>query len=99
MSPYDYTKVRNHFKDILPHGLDKEVLQYFLNTNSRLSFNVLPPRYLFDSKIINSTDAALIASCIDKKQGIPYNFKDLPFKFNLVYCASHEGLGIEEFHN
>src|SRR5581483_4389086 len=81
MSPYDYTKVRTHFKDILPYGLDEEILQYFLNMNSRPSFKVLRPRNLLDSKIINAADAALIASCIDKKPGTPYHFKDLPFKF------------------
>ncbi|CAG8539345.1 45067_t:CDS:2 [Gigaspora margarita] len=48
------------------------------------------PAYPFDSKIINAKDAALIASWIDKKQGIPYRFKDIPFKFELIYRASLE---------
>ncbi|RIA86822.1 hypothetical protein C1645_828698 [Glomus cerebriforme] len=99
MSPHDYTKVRTHFKDILPDGLDEQVLQYFSNSSSELSFDVLPPRYLIDSKIINSIVAELIASWIDKKQGTPYLFKDLPFKFNLIYRASREGFEIDKFHN
>src|SRR5581483_39058 len=73
MSPYDYTKVRTYFKEILQYGLDEEILQYFLNMNSRPSFKVLRPRNLLDSKIINAADAALIASCNDKKPGTPYH--------------------------
>ncbi|PKY56113.1 hypothetical protein RhiirA4_476164 [Rhizophagus irregularis] len=54
-------------------------------------FQILPPRYIFDSKItINATDVALIASWIDKKKGTPYHFKDLPLKFNLIYRASRD---------
>ncbi|RIA94183.1 hypothetical protein C1645_873637 [Glomus cerebriforme] len=96
MSPHDYTKVRTKFKDILPDGLDD---QYFSNSSSKPSFDVLPPRYLIDSKIINSIDTELIASWIDKKQGTPYHFKDLPFKFNLIYRSSREGFEIDKFHN
>ena len=40
MSPDDYyKKIRAHFKDILPDGLDKEILQYFSNSSSKISFN------------------------------------------------------------
>ncbi|RHZ85964.1 hypothetical protein Glove_58g80 [Diversispora epigaea] len=98
MSPSDYTEVRAHFKDILPNGLDDEITQYFLNPNSRPSVNILPLRgYPFESKIINTKDAGLIASWIDKRR-TPY-FKDLPFKFKLIYRASREGFGINNFHN
>jgi hypothetical protein len=100
MSPNDYVKVRTHFKDILPDGLDEEVIQYFSNPNSilPLPLDVLPPRVQFDSNIIKATDAALIASWIDKKRGTPYNFKDLPIKFNLIYRASRNGFEIDKFH-
>ncbi|GBC22754.2 BTB/POZ domain-containing protein [Rhizophagus irregularis DAOM 181602=DAOM 197198] len=98
MSPDEYTKIRTDFKNILPDDLDDEVTQYFSNSASRLSFNALPPRYIFDSKIINATDVALIASWIDKKNGTPHHFNDLPFKFNLIYRASRDGFGTDKFH-
>ncbi|PKC08946.1 hypothetical protein RhiirA5_416302 [Rhizophagus irregularis] len=99
MSPNEYTKATFHFKDILPDGLDEEVLQYFSDPNSKPSFNILPLRgYPFDSKIINSKDAALIASWINKKR-TPYHYKSLPFKFKLIYRASRDGFGINKFHN
>ncbi|CAB5364503.1 unnamed protein product [Rhizophagus irregularis] len=59
-------------------------------------FQILPPRFIFDSKIINATDVALIASWIDKKKGTPYYFKDLPLKFNLIYRASRDCFRIVE---
>ena len=100
MLPIDYAKVRTQFKNILPDGLDEEVLQYFSDPNPETSFNVLKPLrgYPFDSKIINANDAALIASWVDKKQGTPYHFKELPFKFKLIYHASREGFDIMNFH-
>ncbi|KAF0543318.1 serine-enriched protein [Gigaspora margarita] len=42
--------------------------------------------------------AALIATWIDKKQGIPYHFKDIPFRFELIYQASRENFSIDKFH-
>jgi hypothetical protein len=98
MSPDDYMKIRSSFKDILPDDLDEEVLQYFSSSTSKLFVNVSPPRYIFDSKIINAADIALIASWINKKQGTSYHFKDLPYKFNLIYRASRDGFGIDKFH-
>ncbi|RHZ85953.1 hypothetical protein Glove_58g68 [Diversispora epigaea] len=97
MSPGDYAEVKAHFKDFLPN--DDEITQYFLNPNSGPSVNILPSRgYPFESKIINAKDAGLIASWIDKRR-TPYNFKDLPFKFELIYRASREGFEINNFHN
>jgi hypothetical protein len=100
MSPNEYTKATYCFKDILPDGLDEKVLRYFSDpTNTNLSFDVLPLRgYPFDSKIINAKDAALIASWINKKQK-PYLYNNLPFKFKLIYRASRDGFGINNFHN
>ncbi|PKC01056.1 hypothetical protein RhiirA5_504827 [Rhizophagus irregularis] len=98
MSFNDYTKVRTQFKGILPDGLDGEVLQYLSNPNFKTTFNVLPSRSLFDSKIINSRDAALIASWIDKKRVASYNFENMPFKLKLIYRASQEDFKIKKFH-
>lgn len=100
MSPDDYTKATRRFKSILPDGLDEEVLQYFSDPiNSKVSFDVLPLRgYPFDSNIINAKDAALIASWVNKKRK-PYDFKNLPFKLKLIYRASRDGFGINNFHN
>jgi hypothetical protein len=46
----------------------------------------------FDSRIINDTSAALLASWIDNRQGSPYNFDDIPFELRLIYRASRDGL-------
>ncbi|CAG8544931.1 13577_t:CDS:2 [Acaulospora morrowiae] len=98
MSPSDYVKVRAHFKDILPDGLDDEVIQYFLDPNFRPSTKILPSRkYPFESNIINAKDAGLIASWIVKRK-TPYPFRNIPLKFKLIYRASSEGFGIESFH-
>ncbi|CAG8568962.1 3036_t:CDS:2 [Acaulospora morrowiae] len=98
MSPGDHTKVRTHFKDILPDGLDNEITQYFSDPNFKPSINILPLRKcLFQSNIINAKDAGLIASWIDKRK-TPYHHINLPFKFKLIYRASRDGFEIERFH-
>ncbi|EXX74974.1 hypothetical protein RirG_046090 [Rhizophagus irregularis DAOM 197198w] len=114
MSSNDYKKVRTDFKNILPQGLDDEIILYFLNLNPpnppnppnpEPSNNVLPLRilaYPLESKIINAKDAAFIASWIDKKQGEPYHFNDLPYEFKLIYRASRasrEGSDVKNFHD
>ncbi|CAG8598494.1 26501_t:CDS:2 [Gigaspora margarita] len=54
--------------------------------------------YPFDSKIIDTKGAALIATWIDNKQGMPYRFKEIPFKFECIYRASEENFNINKFH-
>ncbi|CAG8740268.1 6570_t:CDS:1, partial [Racocetra fulgida] len=55
--------------------------------------------YPFNSKIISAKDAALIANWIDKEQKGHYRFKDIPFKFDLIYLASLEDFSINKFHS
>jgi hypothetical protein len=100
MSPNEFSVVRVQFKKILPDDLIDAVFQYYLNPKSKLKFQVLPLResaYNFNSNIINAKDAAIIASWIDKKEETHYyHFKDIPFKFELIYRASIEGF--RNFH-
>ncbi|CAG8639272.1 17369_t:CDS:2, partial [Cetraspora pellucida] len=89
------------YKNILPNNILDDIYLYLSGTSPKHLQNNLLKResaYSFDSKIINATDAALIASWIDKKQGIPYRFRDMPFKFELIYRASLENFGIDKFH-
>jgi hypothetical protein len=91
MSPKVFNIIRNQYKSILPKDFVDDILQYFLRPNSKPLLKKLPLRvssYSLDSKIINAKDVAVIASWIDKKEGIPYLLKDVPFKFELIYRAS-----------
>ncbi|CAB4387709.1 unnamed protein product [Rhizophagus irregularis] len=91
--------VRAQFKQVLPDDLVDDVFQYYLNPKSKLRFQVLPLResaYNFNSNIIKAKDAAIIASWIDKKEVILYHFRNIPFKFELIYRASTEGF--KNFH-
>ncbi|CAG8474068.1 2314_t:CDS:2 [Acaulospora morrowiae] len=98
MSHGDYIKLRAHFKDILPDGLDDEITRYFSDPNFKPSIDILPLRkYLLESNIIDAKDAGLIASWIDRQE-MPYHFRDLPFKFKLIYRASRDGFKFENFH-
>ncbi|CAG8701913.1 16643_t:CDS:1, partial [Cetraspora pellucida] len=49
--------------------------------------------------IISTKDAALISNWIDNKQEKHYHFKDIPFKFDLIYYASLENFSIDKFYN
>ncbi|CAG8791305.1 23601_t:CDS:2, partial [Dentiscutata erythropus] len=65
--------VTTQYKDILANNLLDEIYQHL--SDFKPKHNDLPKResaYSFNSKIISAKDAALIASWIDKKQGMPY---------------------------
>jgi hypothetical protein len=100
MSPKVFKyKVRKQYKNILPEDLVEDVLQYFSDPDSKPLLKNLPLRvtaYSLDSQLINAHDAATIATWIDKKKGIPYHFKEIPFKFELIYRASQNGF--DKFH-
>ncbi|RIA95262.1 hypothetical protein C1645_734229 [Glomus cerebriforme] len=99
MPPTVFNIVRTQYKNILPKDLVEDIFQYFLDPNSKPLLKNLPLRvsaYPLDSKIINAKDAALIATWIDKKKGVPYRLKEIPFKFDLIYRASHEDF--KDFH-
>ncbi|CAB4420221.1 unnamed protein product [Rhizophagus irregularis] len=101
MFPQVFNIIRKQYKSILPKDLVDDVLQYFSDPNSKPLLKNLPLRvsvYPLNSKIINANDAAIIASWIDKKKGIPYRLKDIPIKFELIYRASHEGFNTNKFH-
>ncbi|CAG8606425.1 5497_t:CDS:2, partial [Dentiscutata heterogama] len=91
--------VISKYKCILPDKLLNEIYKHLSNT--KFIYNNLPRReavYYFNSKIIKAKDAALIASWIDEKKGIPYRFKDIPFKFKLIYRASSNEFRADKFH-
>ncbi|PKY14500.1 hypothetical protein RhiirB3_519664 [Rhizophagus irregularis] len=69
------------------------------NLNSVITHATRAIGQSFDSRIINTTNVALLASWIDKKRGNPYNFSDLPFEFKLIHRASRDGFGNDKFHN
>ncbi len=60
MTLCEYIEVRNKFKDILPDGLDDEIMQHFRNLNSGTptNRNILPPRtterYIFQYNVAQS---------------------------------------------
>ncbi|CAG8600679.1 5706_t:CDS:2, partial [Racocetra fulgida] len=98
--PNDFITI-SRYKNILPNNILDEIYLYLSGTSPKNLNNNLLKResaYSFDSNIINARDAALIASWIDKKQGMPYRFKDMPFKFELIYRASLENFAIDKFH-
>ncbi|CAG8757131.1 14143_t:CDS:1, partial [Racocetra fulgida] len=89
--------VITQYKNIIPENLLDDYLTY-----PKPKHNDLPRResvHYFNSKIIKAKDAALIASWIDEKNGMPYRFKDMPYKFELIYRASSANFRIDQFHN
>ncbi|CAG8661617.1 947_t:CDS:2 [Cetraspora pellucida] len=94
----EFNLVTTKYKNILPDDL---IVKSFQELSDSQTKHNLPKRelaYSFDSKIIDAKDAALIASWIDKKQGVPYRFNDMPFEFKLIYRASRQNFSVSNFH-
>ncbi|RIB20093.1 hypothetical protein C2G38_2180179 [Gigaspora rosea] len=99
LSYHELHLVINRYKNILPNNLLDEIYKYL--SDPKPNYNTLPTRkspYIFNSNIINAKDAALVASWIDEKKGMPYRFKDMPFKFERIYQANSESFRIDLFH-
>ncbi|CAG8587586.1 13318_t:CDS:2 [Dentiscutata heterogama] len=91
--------VISKYKNILPDNLLNEIYNHLSDPKPKY-YNLQRREavYYFNSTIIKDKDAALIASWIDEKKGLPYRFKDIPFKIKLIYRASSNDFRIDKFH-
>ncbi|CAG8632655.1 19657_t:CDS:2, partial [Racocetra persica] len=64
--------ITTKYKNILPDDLIEKSFQYLSDPKPKCNLPKRELAYSFDSNIIEAKDAALIASWIDKKQGMPY---------------------------
>jgi hypothetical protein len=95
-----HSKIRKHFKKLIPETLDDELLDSYLYPNMKVK--TLPPRisaFPFDSKIINAKEAARIYNWIDRKDDKKqYIFNQVPCEFKLLLRGSRDGFGLDVFH-
>ncbi|CAB4444538.1 unnamed protein product [Rhizophagus irregularis] len=85
------------YKELLSDQLVYKVQEFHMVANKKLNVDIQPPRLKsVDSVLINSRHFALFASWISKENiTIKYN----PYKFNLLYRGSRDGMTVEEFHS
>ncbi|CAG8614505.1 12962_t:CDS:2, partial [Dentiscutata erythropus] len=96
-----FGKLLSHFrkyKKLLPKELRENLKLFYIIPNSVPESEILPPRILHASKIINPNQAALIASWIDHKDGSTYYLpKEIPYSFKLLLRGSRDGFSVEDF--
>ncbi|CAB4438881.1 unnamed protein product [Rhizophagus irregularis] len=107
LSSEDFFQKVRPYKKLLKCQLYEELLESYLNPNSKPNDNILLPRFrnidgIIDSKIVNLNIIALISRWIDK---IDVNSKFsytrefyLPYKFKLLLRGSQNGFTPERFH-
>src|SRR5438046_7780679 len=81
------------YKDILPHDLIHDLLEFHIVPNKKHKINAPPSRNPFklDSTLIETSHTPLFASWIDKKDSSYYNKKNVPYSFKLLYRSSSDG--------
>src|SRR6266498_1643400 len=87
------------FRELLPKDLFNNVMAFYLVPNKRS--NIQPPRQskcVYDSILVKSQHFAIFSSWIDKKDKSHYNVKNMPYRFNLLYRASRDGMTVASFH-
>ncbi|CAG8710908.1 16477_t:CDS:1 [Acaulospora colombiana] len=58
-----------------------------------------PPRTIpFDSTLLRTEHVALLCDWIDRKDGKPYTFDEIPYKLKLLVRGSRDGFEAETFH-
>ncbi|GBC04824.1 hypothetical protein RclHR1_00590010 [Rhizophagus clarus] len=100
------TKVRP-YKKLLNHQLSEDLIQSYMDPDSKPKENISPPRNIkldgiFDSKIINLNIISIISRWIDK---VDINdkfthFRELyfPYEFQLLLRGSRDGFTPKKFH-
>jgi hypothetical protein len=99
ISPEDFILKVFPYKDLLPDDLINNILTFHMVSKD---INLQPPRkskYIFDSTLIESKHFFVFSSWIEKKNGSPYNAKNNPYSFNLLYRASRDGNTPVAFHS
>src|SRR5688572_22690679 len=103
IEPTDFFYKVYCYKDILPQDLIHDLLEFHIVPNMKPKANVAPTRKLtlkfeLNSTLIKPEHIAIFSSCIDKKDFLHYNKKNIPYKFNLLYKASRDGNTAASFH-
>ncbi|EXX59130.1 hypothetical protein RirG_191670 [Rhizophagus irregularis DAOM 197198w] len=107
LSSEEFIQKIHPYKKLFRQQLYEELLNSYLNPNSKPSDNILLPRNriingIIDSKIVNLNIASLISRCIDKidiKSKYAYTRElYLPFKFKLLLRGSRDGFSPKKFH-
>ncbi|GBC02012.1 hypothetical protein RclHR1_04410005 [Rhizophagus clarus] len=91
------------YKKLLPKQLINEISE-FNKFPDKILTDIQPlrkPKYLLslDSVIVEFQHFAMFASWIDKDDDTYYSLENIPYRFNLLYRASRDGIDSKEFHN
>jgi hypothetical protein len=88
------------YRELLPNQLIYKVQEFHMVPNRKLNVDIQPSRLKLvtdcDSILIDLRHFALFASWISKEN---VSIKNNPYKFNLLYRASRDGMTIEKFHS
>ncbi|RGB30149.1 hypothetical protein C1646_818049 [Rhizophagus diaphanus] len=87
------------YEELLPRKLKNEIIQFYLVPNTKI-VSALPSRKSkYSVTVTESQTFAIFASWIEKKHSSYYNTTNIPYKFNLIYRASRDGISGAAFHN
>jgi len=107
LSSEDFFEKVRPYKKLLKHQLYEELLESYLNHNSKPSDNILLPRSrdadgIIDSKIVNLNIVSVVSRWIDKidiKSKYAYaRGLYLPYEFKLFLRGSKDGFTPKQFH-
>ncbi|CAG8575519.1 675_t:CDS:2 [Funneliformis mosseae] len=88
------------YQSILPKDLKEDLMKYYLKSGVVKPQNWLSkPRVIsFDSTLIKQEHVARLCDWIDRKDGKPYTFENVPYKFRLLIRGTKDGFESETFH-
>ncbi|CAG8594108.1 7827_t:CDS:2 [Paraglomus occultum] len=88
------------YYSILPWEILNEAMRYYCTrTMPATCITIHQPRLIsFDSVIIQNNYVAKICDWIDRNDGKPYAYEEVPYKFKLLLRGSRDGFEAETFH-
>ncbi|EXX71837.1 hypothetical protein GLOIN_2v1670067 [Rhizophagus irregularis DAOM 181602=DAOM 197198] len=96
MSSEDYYNKVKPYEEILSKELRENMIKFHLDPEYEPTSNLLPRRFI-DSILINRRHIALFTNWIEKRDN-DTKYKNISYKFNLLYRASRDGNTAAAFH-
>ncbi|CAB4444548.1 unnamed protein product [Rhizophagus irregularis] len=96
MSSEDYINKVKPYEEILSKELRENMIKFHLVPGYKSELDFLPRRFI-DSILINRRHIALFTNWIEKRDN-DTKYKNISYKFNLLYRASRDGNTAAAFH-
>ncbi|GES93554.1 hypothetical protein GLOIN_2v1877169 [Rhizophagus clarus] len=100
LSSREFSQKVRPYQKLLDQQLYEDLLNSYLDPGSVSNDNILRPRKIIDSQIVDSNIVSTVSKWVDKMDINDDNYRELylPYKFELLLRGSRDGFTPKKFH-